>query len=79
MFWTPKNSIKGKCYVFSGYEQKNQVCLVYLGCKLDQHNYDWCIFKQKFEKNGGNKIFRDKQTTKKVLLMFFDFKMLTER
>ena len=30
MFWKLKNSTKGKCYVFRGYKQRNNVFLVYL-------------------------------------------------
>ena len=42
--------MKGKCYVFSGYEQRNKVCFVYLECKLQQDRYGWCIFKLKCQK-----------------------------
>ena len=28
--------MKGKCYVFSGYKQRNKVHLVYLECRLQQ-------------------------------------------
>ena len=50
MFWVPKNSMKGKCHVFSGSKQRNKVCLVYLECKLQQDTYGWCIFKLKRQK-----------------------------
>ena len=33
----------------------------------------------KMPENNRKEIFRDKQTTNKVLLMFLDVKMLTER
>ena len=50
MFWRPNDSMKGKCYVFSGYKQRNKLCLVYLECKLQQDSYGWCIFKLKCKK-----------------------------
>ena len=28
MFWRPKDTMKDKSYVFSGYKQRNKVCLV---------------------------------------------------
>ena len=34
MFWIVKTNMKDKCYGFNGYEQKNNVCLVYLEAKL---------------------------------------------
>ena len=36
-------------------------------------------FQVKMPKNGRKNIFRDKQTTNKVPLIFFDVKVLTER
>ena len=39
MFWKPKDSKEGKCYLFSGYKQRNKVCLVYLGGKLQEDSY----------------------------------------
>ena len=50
MFSRPKNNMKGKCYSFSDYKQRNKVCLVYLECKLRQDSYEWCIFKIKCQK-----------------------------
>ena len=29
-----KQGIKGKCYAFSGYKQRNKVYFIYLKCKL---------------------------------------------
>ena len=43
MFWTPKDSIKRKWCLFSGYKQRNKVSLVYLDGKLQQDRYGWCI------------------------------------
>ena len=40
MFCRPKDSMKRECYVFSGYNQRNEVCLLYLENKLQQ---DWCV------------------------------------
>ena len=50
MFSRPKGSMKGKCYVCSGYKQRNNVCLLYLECKMRQERYRWCIFKLKRQK-----------------------------
>ena len=44
-----------------------------------QNSYGGCIFKLKYQNNGGNNIFREKQRTNKVPLMFLDVKVLTER
>ena len=49
MFWRPNDSMKGKCYVFSCYKQRNKLCLVYLDFKLQQDSYGWCIFKLKYQ------------------------------
>ena len=43
MFRKPNDGMKGKCYVFSGYKQKNKVFLVYLEKKLQQDRCGWCI------------------------------------
>ena len=40
MFSRPKNTITGKCYVCTGFKQRNKVCLPYLECKLIQNRYD---------------------------------------
>ena len=45
MVWKQKDTMKSKCYVFSGYKQRNKVFLVYLECKLQEDSYDFCIFK----------------------------------
>ena len=39
MFQRPKHNMKGKCYVFSSYKRRNNVCLVHLEWKLQQHRY----------------------------------------
>ena len=44
-----------------------------------QNSYDRCIFKSKYQNNGRNNIFREKEKTNKVPLMFLDVKVLTER
>ena len=49
-FRNSKDSMKSKCYDFSGYKQRNNVNLVYLECKLQQDSYDWGIFKLKSRK-----------------------------
>ena len=78
MFWRSKKSMKCECYVFSGYKQRNKVCLVYLENDLRQNRYSWCVFKLKCRKNGGNHIFKDKQTRDKVPLMLLHVKVLAE-
>ena len=50
MFWRAKDSMKRKCYFFSGYKQRKNMCLVYLEWKLQQDRYRWCIFKLKYHK-----------------------------
>ena len=50
MFWSLNESIKSKCYTLSGYKQTNDVCLVYLECKLRQVKYGRRIFKLKWQK-----------------------------
>ena len=42
--------MKEKYYVFSGYKQRNKVCLAYLDCKLPKHRYGSYIFKLKSRK-----------------------------
>ena len=71
MVCRPKDSMKGKCYVFSGFKKRTKVCLVYLECLM--------YFQVKMPGKGRKNIFRDKQTTNKVPLMFLDVKVLTER
>ena len=48
MFWRRNDSFQGKYYVFSGYKQRNKVCLVYLEWKQQQDTYSWSIFKVKY-------------------------------
>ena len=55
MFWKQNDTMKGKCYVYGCYKQRNKVCLVYLECKLQQYKYGWCIFKWKFQKTVERK------------------------
>ena len=77
-FWMPKENMKGKCYVFSGHKKRNNISWMYLECKLEQDS--WFInFQLKMPENGKKNTSRDKQTTTKVALMFFDDKLLTER
>ena len=37
MFWEPKDSAKGKFYVFRSYKQKNRVPLACLECTLQKN------------------------------------------
>ena len=39
MFGRPKYSMESKCYVYSGYKQRRNVCLLYLECKFQQDSY----------------------------------------
>ena len=41
MFWKEKDTIKGKCYVFSDYKQRNNVLSEYLEFKVPQDDYCW--------------------------------------
>ena len=45
MFRRPKDRIKGKCYLFSGYKMRNNVWVMNLECKLNQDSYGWWTFK----------------------------------
>ena len=45
-----EDSMKSKCYIFSGYKQRKKVCLVCLECKLQQDSCGWWIFKLKWDK-----------------------------
>ena len=47
---TANGSMKRKCYVFGGYKETNDLCLMYLSCNLRQVQYSRCIFKLKWEK-----------------------------
>ena len=42
--------MKGKYCGFSGYKQRNKVCLVYLETKQQQNGYGSCVFKLKCQK-----------------------------
>ena len=50
IFWKPKHNMKRKCYVFSCYEQRDKVWLVYLEIKLRDDWYFWSILKLKLQK-----------------------------
>ena len=63
MFWRTKDRMKGKCYVFSGYKQWNELCFFYLECKLQQDSYGWCFSKLKFKGKVKKTKFREKETT----------------
>ena len=57
-----KDTIKGKYYLFSGYERRKQVCIVY---------FDWLMhFKVIMPEETTRNIFRDKGTINKMSLMF---------
>ena len=65
MFSRPKDSMKGKCYVFSGYKQKNKVRFVNLDYKLEHDMYRWSIFRLKCQKMVERTYLEtDKQQTK---------------
>ena len=42
--------MKGKWYVFSGYNERHTMGLVYLQSKVQEDRYGWCIFKLKGQK-----------------------------
>ena len=66
------DSMKSKCYVFSGYKKTNDACLMYLECKLRQVKYVWSMhFQVQMVENGRKNIFRDTETTNKVPLKIF--------
>ena len=45
IFWRPKDNMKSKCHVFSGYKIRNKTCFVYLQCKLQPEMYGGCFLK----------------------------------
>ena len=51
MFWKPKDSMKGISYVFTFYKQRNNMCLVYLECKVQQDSFGWCSCKFNLQKS----------------------------
>ena len=70
--------MKCECHVFSGYKQRNKVCLVNLEWKLQDERYGWHILQ--IPEKATNKISRDnKTTTKNVPLMFFHVKDLNRK
>ena len=50
MFGRPKDSMKGKCYVFGGYKMRNKVYLVDLEWKLQEATWNWWILNLKCQK-----------------------------
>ena len=65
--------MKVKCYIFSGYKQRNNVFLVYLVGKLQQDGYGWCIFKLKCQnKQDTADVFKCESAYGKVRIAFLD-------
>ena len=62
--------MKGKCYVVSGYKQRNKVCLEFLKYKLLRRWLLFIDFHVKMTENGTKNMFKEKETTNKVPLMF---------
>ena len=79
MFGRRQDSMNSKCYVFSSYKQRNKVPLVFLEWQLQQDRLWFMHFQVENPENGRENIFRDKQTTKKVPLIFLNVKVFTER
>ena len=52
MFWRPKESMKGNCYVFSGYKQRKKFGFVNLEHKLQHDMYRWSVFRLKDQKTA---------------------------
>ena len=50
MFWMMKHGVKGKYYVFNGYEKRKKVGFVNLQYKLQHDRYRWSIFCLKCQK-----------------------------
>ena len=63
IFLTTKENMKGKCYIFSCYKERNKVRFVSLERKLQQDRYGWCFFKLKSQKTLERKFL---QTSKKI-------------
>ena len=50
MFSRPKYIKNGKCYVFSGYKERNNVPFVFLECKLKKDRCGWYFFNLNWSK-----------------------------
>ena len=47
MFWRPEYIMKGKCYVFSGYKERNKVLFLFPECRLQKDRYGSYMFNLK--------------------------------
>ena len=68
--------MKGKCDTFSSYKQTSSVCMVHFEVKLHKDVSKTAL---KCLKNDRNKVFRGKQPSKKVPLLFLDVNIFKER
>ena len=64
------DSRKGTYDAFSGYKLTSQVSVLSLEVKLQQKKVRLMHSVLKYCKNGRNKVFREKQPTSKVSLLF---------
>ena len=70
--------MKTKCYIFSGYKQRNDVYFGLFRVETSKSSVQSVQFQVKMAENDRKNIFREKQTTKKLQVMFLDVKVLTE-
>ena len=70
--------MEGKCYVFSGYKQRNKVCLVYLEWKLQQDTYGWGILKLKCKKTVEKIYLEISKQQRRYCSCFYIVKVHTE-
>ena len=75
-FWRPNHRKKGMNYAFSSYKVTRKLCLVHLEIKLQQNRCGWLDLLIKMLQHERNKIFRGKQASNQVSLLFLDVKML---
>ena len=71
--------MKGKFGAFSCHKLQSSVWLVYLEFKQHQHRCGSCIWKLKVLKKQQSKVFRIKQLSSKVSLLFLDVKLHRKR
>ena len=71
--------MKGKCYVFSGYKERNKVLFLFPECRLQKDRYGSYMFNLKCCKTVETTYLEKRKKTNKGRETFFEFKVLTER
>ena len=74
MFGKPNESMKRKCYVFSSYKQRNNVCVI----DFDRRWLLLMHFQVNMAETGRKNILAERQKRNKLPLKIFGVKVLTE-